>query len=137
MCDCDCCDYRDDYEEPSRADMIRELVEYCDSPGDLLELVREMRAEFRRQNILRNPQPRDDYVTRLAMGTDSMGFRLFPADEWYRVPTPDEMRQELALAEREERIRNRGPNVMSPSEVRQMVVDDFRRKHGGPFKGEA
>lgn len=58
------------YDEPlTRDDMIRELVEGCDSLADIRAISREMVAELRRQKILRRakrvrwaelppPQPR-------------------------------------------------------------------------------
>lgn len=56
MCDCD---YRDAYDEHmTRGEMIRELVEDCSDASALLELVLDVRAEFRRQQRLaRAPRP--------------------------------------------------------------------------------
>ena len=55
----------------------------------------------------------------------SCGFKLFTDDDW--EPSPEQLRIATAIQEREERIKRRGPVVLSEDELRELRRDVERR----------
>lgn len=113
MCECDRWD--DDFEPcdelSSRDEMIRDLVEDCDSLADIRAIAREMVAELRRQKILRRAATR---AARRISAPDPPPPAPKTPEELYLESLPDDYRAKIAA---------RGPVVMSPAEIEQMKRD--------------
>lgn len=101
-----------DYDEPTtRDDMIRELVEGCDSLADIRAIAREMRAELKRQKIMRRAERR-----RWAEPIAPTPPYVVDGEGWVvRDPVRDE-----SLRAYHARLQARGPVVMSPHDIEQM-----------------
>jgi hypothetical protein len=63
----------------------------------------------------------------------SCGFKLFPDDEMYREPTIEEMRHRVAMHDREQRIKARGPVVMSEHDLEMIRRDVAARNEFADF----